>query len=125
FQTRLELELTELDGEPCIEIAIRGEANGETQARMQAEMKAEVEEIGRRDPLTGLFHRQYFVDLVAQALKQPVAGGLSALLIVKPDKFSEIEEEVGPLASDNVLKLLGAQLRDIASEKDKLARFGG
>lgn len=124
FQTRLELELTELDGEPCIEIAIRGEANGESQARMQAEMKAEVEEIGRRDPLTGLFHRQYFVDLVTQALKQPAAG-LSALLIVKPDKFSQIEEEVGPLASDNVLKLLAAQLREVAADKDQLARFGG
>lgn len=126
FETRLEFDQTELDGEPCIEIAIRGESdNSELQAKMQAEMQAEMEEIGRRDPLTGLFHRHYFVDLVAHAIRQPPKDGLAALLIVKPDKFSDIEEKVGPLASDNVLKLLGAQLRDIAEKNDQLARFGG
>lgn len=126
FETRLEFERTELDGEPCIEIAIRGEGDTSAlQEKMQAEMKAEMEEIGRRDPLTGLFHRHFFIDLVAHAVKQPPKGGLAALLIIKPDKFSDIEEKVGPLASDNVLKLLGAQLRDIAENKDQVARFGG
>ena len=126
FDTTLEFDQTELDGEPCIEIAIRGESNNsELQAKMQAEMQAEMDEIGRRDPLTGLFHRHYFIDIVAHAVKQAPKNGLAALLIIKPDKFSDIEEKVGPLASDNVLKLLGAQLRDIAGEKDQLARFGG
>lgn len=126
FETCLEFDQTELDGEPCIEIAIRGEGdNSEMHAKMQAEMKAEMEEIGRRDPLTGLYHRHHFVDLVSHALKQPAKAGLAALMIIKPDKFSDIEEKVGPLASDNVLKLLGAQLRDMAEEKDQLARFGG
>ncbi|HEX6928362.1 MAG TPA: EAL domain-containing protein [Gammaproteobacteria bacterium] len=121
FETRLEFDQTELDGEPCIEIAIRGEAdNSELQAKMQAEM----DEIGRRDPLTGLFNRHYFVDLVSHAVKQPPKP-LAALLIIKPDKFADIEEKVGPLASDNVLRLLGAQLRDLAEENDQLARFGG
>lgn len=122
FETRLEFDRTELDGEPCIEIAIRGE--GDT-SELQAKMQAEMEEIGRRDPLTGLYHRHHFVDVVAHALKQPPKGGLAALMIIKPDKFSDIEEKVGPLASDNVLKLLGAQLRDMAGEGDQLARFGG
>lgn len=122
FETKLEFDQTELDGEMCIEIAIRGE--GDT-GDMQAKMQAEMDEIGRRDQLTGLFHRHYFVDLVAHAVKQPPKPGLAALIIVKPDKFADIEEKVGPLASDNVLKLLGAQLRDLSDEKDQLARFGG
>lgn len=126
FDTTLEFDQTELDGEPCIEIAIRGKAdNSELQAKMQAEMQAEMDEIGRRDPLTGLFHRQYFIDLVAHAIKQPTKAGICALLIVKPDKFSDIEEKVGPLASDNVLKLLAAQIKDMADEVDQIARFGG
>lgn len=122
FETKLEFDQTELDGEMCIEVAIRGEGDS---SEMQAKMQAEMDEIGRRDPLTGLFHRHYFVDLVAHAVKQPPKGGLAALLIVKPDKFADIEEKVGPLASDNVLKLLGAQLRDLSDEKDQLSRFGG
>lgn len=122
FETKLEFVQTELDGEQCIEVAIRGE--GDT-SELQAKMQAEMDEIGRRDPLTGLFQRHYFVDLVAHALKQPAAGIQTALMIVKPDKFSDIEEKVGPLASDNVLKLLGAQLRDLSNEKDQVARFGG
>src|SRR5690606_11450753 len=101
FETKLEFDQTELDGEPCIEIAIRGDGNNsEMQAKMQAEMQAEMEEIGRRDPLTGLYHRHYFIDLVSHAVKQPPKEGLAALLIIKPDKFSDIEEKVGPLASD-------------------------
>jgi len=122
FETKLEFDQTELDGELCIEIAIRGE--GDT-SDIQAKMQAEMDEIGRRDPLTGLFHRHYFIDLVAHAIKQPPKNGVAALMMVKPDKFADIEEKVGPLASDNVLKLLGAQLRDLSDEKDQLARFGG
>lgn len=122
FETTLEFDQTELDGEPCIEIAIRGEADN---SEMQAKMQAEMDEIGRRDPLTGLFHRHYFVDLVSHAIKQPTKAGICALLIVKPDKFSDIEEKVGPLASDNVLKLLAAQINEMADDADQVARFGG
>jgi multidomain signaling protein FimX len=124
FETLLEFAQTELDGEACIEIAIRGEGGGDN-SEMQAKMQAEMEEIGRRDQLTGLFHRHYFVDLVGHALKQPLKSALAALIIIKPDKFSDIEEKVGPLASDNVLRLLGTQLKEMADGKDQLARFGG
>lgn len=121
FDTKLEFDQTELDGEPCIEVAIRGEGDtSELQARMQAEM----EEIGKRDPLTGLFHRHHFVDLVTQRMKEK-SKGLNALLFLKPDHFSDIEEKVGPLASDNVLKMLGALLKDSVDDNDIVARFGG
>ncbi|MDX1454499.1 MAG: EAL domain-containing protein [Gammaproteobacteria bacterium] len=121
FDTKLEFDQTELDGEPCIEIAIRGE--GDT-SELRAEMQAEMDEIGKRDPLTGLFHRHHFVELVNQTIKNKPAGA-SALMFLKPDHFSQIEEKVGPLASDNVLKLLAAHLRESVEEQDLLARFGG
>lgn len=125
FETKLEFDQTELDGEPCIEVAIRGEGDtSELQAKMQAEMKAEMDEIGKRDPLTGLFHRHHFVDLVTQRMKEK-SSGLNALLFLKPDHFSDIEEKVGPLASDNVLKMLAALLKNSVGENDIVARFGG
>lgn len=126
FSTKLEFDQTELDGESCVEIAIRSDGvSAEAQEQMKAEMQAEMEEMGRRDPLTGLYHRHYFVQLVNAGLKNRGKEGVGALLIIKPDHFSQIEEKVGPLASDNVLKLLGTQLRDLAQGNDQVARFGG
>ena len=123
FETKLEFSQTELDGEPCLELAIRGE--GDT-AEIQARMQSEIEEMGKRDPLTGLFTRHHFVDIGSAEMQSGSGKETRALVLFKPDHFSDIEEKVGPLASDTVLKQLGEYLGDTLDEdKDDVARFGG
>lgn len=125
FDTELEFSETELDSEPCLELAIRGESEADT-SELQARMQAEMEELGKRDSLTGLFSRHYFVDHVTTALQEKEKGEIAALVLIKPDHFSDIEEKVGPLASDTVLKQLAEFLNETLDEKkDDLARFGG
>ncbi|MDX1442375.1 MAG: bifunctional diguanylate cyclase/phosphodiesterase [Gammaproteobacteria bacterium] len=123
FETKLEFAQTELDGEPCLELAIRGE--GDT-AELQAKMQSEIEEMGKRDPLTGLFTRHHFVEISAAELQSKKSKDSRALVLFKPDHFSDIEEKVGPLASDTVLKSLGEFLgENLDDDKDDVARFGG
>ncbi|MEE8119389.1 MAG: PAS domain S-box protein, partial [Gammaproteobacteria bacterium] len=54
FETTFEFDQTDLEGEHCVEISVRDE--GDT-----SELVAKMEELGRRDPLTGRYHRHSFV----------------------------------------------------------------
>jgi diguanylate cyclase (GGDEF)-like protein/PAS domain S-box-containing protein len=118
FEAELEVRQVEMDGEPALEIAIRQEAD-------TSELEAQMAEVARRDPLTGLYHRHHFVEVLGDEVQRVRKGAARALLFIKPDKFTVIEEKVGPLASDHVLKLLGAQIAQKLAPHETGARFGG
>lgn len=120
FETRLEFSRAKLRDEPCIEIAIRGEAEVDTSA-----MEAQIAEMAKRDPLTGLYHRHHFVDLLDDEMRTKKTKVAQAVLFIKPDSFSEIDDKVGPTASDAVLKLFGETLNAKLDKQDTGARFGG
>lgn len=117
FEVKLELSAAELRGEPCVELAIRGDG-GE-------EMQAKVAELAKRDTLTGLFHRHHFVELLADEMDKRRIDVAQAVLFIKPDKFSTIDDKVGPIASDTVLKLFAELLDKHLNKEDIGARFGG
>lgn len=77
------------------------------------------------DLFTGLLNRNHFLELIGQAMKEPHKGGVRALIIIKPDKFTAVAEKVGVLASDNIIKALSDLIRSTAEKDDQLARFGG
>ncbi|MCG8436044.1 MAG: EAL domain-containing protein [Gammaproteobacteria bacterium] len=125
FDTTIELSQVELDGEPCIELAIRGEGDtSELEAQME-KMGSQMEELGKRDPLTGLYHRHHFVKLLTNEMKQSRNNMARGLLFIKPDSFSDIDDKVGPIASDQVLKLFAALIQQALGKKGVAARFGG
>lgn len=119
FPVKLEITQTELEGEPCLELAIRAE--GEDTSELQAQMA----DLAKRDPLTGLFHRHHFVDLLDEEMNQRKTAVAQAVLFIKPDEFSAIDDKVGPIASDTVLKLFGELLQNQLQNDDMGARFGG
>lgn len=120
FDAKLEITRAELKGEPCIEIAIRREAGGDTSA-----LEAQMAELSKRDPLTGLYHRHYFVDLLSDEMAAKKTNVAQAVLFIKPDKFSNIDDKVGPVSSDGVLKMFGDLLNQKLEKNDIGARFGG
>lgn len=118
FEAELEIRQVEMDGEPALEIAIRQEAD-------TSELEAQMAEVARRDPLTSLYHRHHFVEVLGEEVQRNRKGATRALLFIKPDKFTVVEEKVGPLASDHVLKLLGGLIAQRLAPHDSGARFGG
>ncbi len=79
-----------------------------------------------RDPLTGLYNRRYFSEVIgpeisrAQRAGQPLALGMIDL-----DHFKSLNDRFGHDAGDRVLVEMGRQLRSDTRESDIAFRFGG
>src|SRR5690606_26753551 len=90
-------EQTAYDGEPAIKLSVpRETADGAAPEEL-------VEATVHKDPMTGLFHRRRFIEVLSKRLETSPRGGVRALAYIRPDKFGEIEEEIGPLASEELL----------------------
>jgi diguanylate cyclase (GGDEF)-like protein/PAS domain S-box-containing protein len=78
------------------------------------------------DPLTGLANRFLIENRLIQA-KTAVAryGGLGAVILVDLDDFKGVNDTLGHLAGDELLRAVAARLSSVAREVDTLCRFGG
>lgn len=88
----------------------------------------ELEELSRRDALTGLFNRRHFHDLVNARLAEaapPRAGRGALLLYVDVDHFKTINDRLGHAEGDLVLQQMARMLERVCDPADVIARFGG
>ncbi len=98
-------------------------------AVVAATMRRQVKEIFREaqtDELTGLANRRALRDTLDRELAR--AGGTTrplSLLVVELDGFKAINDRLGHLEGDQVLKQVAGVLRDCCRSTDALARFGG
>jgi diguanylate cyclase (GGDEF)-like protein len=116
---KLMLEAAQFEGEPAIRLSVPHEAP------LQQEPEALVENTVHRDPITGFYHRRRFVELLTERLESHSRIGVRALAYVRPDKFGEIKDEVGTLASEEILIQLAEVLSNLAHPADLYGRFGG
>jgi diguanylate cyclase (GGDEF)-like protein len=114
------LEATTVDREPAITLSVPRRLPSE--GREPEEL---VEQAVHRDATTGFYHRRRFLEVLTDRLDTAARGGVRALAFVRPDKFREIEEQIGPLASEDVLVQLAEQLRELTQPQDLYGRFGG
>jgi diguanylate cyclase (GGDEF)-like protein/PAS domain S-box-containing protein len=78
------------------------------------------------DTLTGLPNRQLFFDRLAQALNAARAEGRElAVMIIDVQDFKRVNDTLGRLAGDRVLKELGLRLERTMAESAAPARIGG
>jgi diguanylate cyclase (GGDEF)-like protein/PAS domain S-box-containing protein len=75
------------------------------------------------DPLTGLANRALFTDRVQHALV--VRSGHAAVLFLDMDDFKAVNDGLGHLAGDAVLRAVGVRLRASLSPSHTVARMGG
>jgi diguanylate cyclase (GGDEF)-like protein/PAS domain S-box-containing protein len=75
------------------------------------------------DPLTGLANRALFTDRVQHALV--VRAGDAAVLFLDLDDFKAVNDGLGHLAGDELLKAVGERLRASLSPTHTVARMGG
>jgi diguanylate cyclase (GGDEF)-like protein len=115
----LSLEATAVDGDPAVKLSVPRKTT------VAAEPEELVEQAVHKDPTTGFYHRRRFLEVLTDRLDSGQRGGVRVLAYVRPDKFRELEEQIGPLASEDVLVQIAEQLHDLAQPQDLYGRFGG
>jgi diguanylate cyclase (GGDEF)-like protein len=115
----LVLALGEHDGEPCVRLVVPSVQKDD---RKIAESLSEAV---RSDSATGFLHRREVLEAVKERLAVPAAGGMRCVTIVKIDKFSTIERDVGAIASEEVLIEFAKLLKEALHPKEIVGRLGG
>ena len=114
FDATMEFAQATFEGEPCLQIVFR----------RQVVDQALVEQL-QRDPATGLFNRGHMLALLDDAVAH-AAGGRNdqALLLVEPDNYRGITDQIGIGNSDAFLHALAARLLGALGEHDAAGRLG-
>lgn len=78
--------------------------------------------LAEHDPLSGLFNRRRFDDVLAEHLEHTRDG---ALLLLDLDKFKQVNDTLGHAAGDDLIVSVAGIFRDELRGNDVAARFGG
>lgn len=94
---------------------------------LEAGYLAEMREHAVRDELTGLYNRRHVMTLLDEEIAHTrnYADEPLALAIIDVDLFKKINDDIGHLAGDAVLKQLAKVLAEQVRVDDTLARIGG
>jgi len=78
------------------------------------------------DSLTGLPNRVLFENRLSQAHARTARrGGWNAVLLLDLDDFKEVNDTLGHLVGDELLKALARRFEEVTRATDTLCRFGG
>jgi diguanylate cyclase (GGDEF)-like protein len=91
-------------------------------ARRMQLIKASAEHDATHDQLTGLANRGLFQRIVRNRLE---SGQALALLLLDMDRFKQVNDTMGHLAGDQLLRAFSARLVDVAGPAATVARLGG
>ena len=93
--------------------------------RLLTERTAEVNQLAYYDTITGLPNRTLFENRLEQALSvSHRTGRLLGILFVSVDQLKKVNDTLGLLPGDQLLKQEGERLRTCVTEGDTVARFG-
>jgi diguanylate cyclase (GGDEF)-like protein len=88
--------------------------------------RQELEHRAYHDPLTGLANRHLLKDRFEQALARAHRHNTSfAVVLLDMNGFKLINDRFGHDMGDELLKCVGARLRDCVRQEDTVARIGG
>ncbi len=97
--------------------------------RLNAELQEAlniIQEISIRDVLTGLYNRRHLLDrLEIEKKRADRTGQLFSIIILDIDHFKRINDTLGHLHGDEVLKVVADLLQGSLRGTDFCARFGG
>ncbi len=92
-------------------------------ARMEQE--ARIEHMARHDVLTGLPNRAHLLEVLDTALHDACGDERVAILFLDLDRFKQVNDTLGHLMGDDLLKAVAGRLRDTVRRTDLVARLGG
>jgi diguanylate cyclase (GGDEF)-like protein len=96
------------------------------EVKLRKKIQMELEEISRRDSLTGIYNRRYFFELAEREMQAARRYGypISAIMI-DLDHFKEINDTHGHLVGDQVLMEVASRILDNSRSVDIVGRYGG
>ncbi len=107
-------------------LAVTGYWRSVAHAKLEHHHRAQLEDIARRDELSGLYNVRYLRDrLHEETVEAARGGGAFALLLLDLDNFKEVNDRFGHDAGDELIASIGAVIKDLTSETDVPARQGG
>jgi EAL domain-containing protein (putative c-di-GMP-specific phosphodiesterase class I)/GGDEF domain-containing protein len=120
-QLQLDLVLTpgEFENEPCVRIMVPAKKRDERQ------LTSDLSDAVRRDASTGLLLRRPALDAIGARIAAPPAGGVRFMALVRPDKFAELEKDVGVRASEQLLSEYATTLKSHLGPNDIAGRLAG
>lgn len=84
-----------------------------------------LESRARRDPLTGISNRGYFMEQLRAAAGSLREGERIAVLFADLDRFKEVNDSAGHTAGDKVLALVARRMQHAIRAEDFVSRIGG
>ena len=118
-ELNLEFRRYDLDDGPCIQISIP------RPVKALEEPTKLVHDALKRDPTTLFYHRAQFLDRIKKRLDRKPSSGLHALVLIKPDRFSDLRDDVGILNSEEILSQFAEVTRKQMHPRDVAGRFEG
>lgn len=118
-RVRMEFSPASWDGEACSQILIREQSSS-------AELEERLEDLSRKDLLTGLFNRNYFIDLLDGTLAEQLDaddGATSGLLYIQLDNLEAVRASLGITALDLVIGDVATLVERQAEGGDVPARY--
>jgi EAL domain-containing protein (putative c-di-GMP-specific phosphodiesterase class I)/GGDEF domain-containing protein len=120
-QLQLDLVLTpgEFENEPCVRIMVPARKRDERQ------LTTDLTDAVKRDATTGLLLRRPLLDAIGVRIAAPPAGGVRFMALVRPDKFAELEKDVGVRLSEQLLGEYATTLKSYLGPNDIAGRLAG
>jgi EAL domain-containing protein (putative c-di-GMP-specific phosphodiesterase class I)/GGDEF domain-containing protein len=120
-QLQLDLVLTpgEYENEPCVRIMVPARKRDDRQ------LTTDLTDAVKRDGSTGLLLRRPMLDAIGVRMGAPPAGGVRFMALVRPDKFAELEKDVGVRASEQLVSEYAAILKSHLGPNDIAGRLSG
>ncbi len=119
FNAELLFTPASIDGEPCTQVVIRDQS-------VSREVEEKLRLLSTQDVQTGLYNRQYFLNLLESETRNQCDSGNNkqTLLYITLDNFSEIRTKAGIKYSDALLLEIAGLLRGLVGRDNLLSRFG-
>src|ERR1700686_2484916 len=117
----LELLLTKADyeNEPAIRIAILA------MHKKDHDLEVELADAVKSDASTRFLQQRYLIAAVRERCAHGMKGGVRQFALIKPDRFVEIQNSIGVLASEDFMAQIADLLRTQLTPTDLCGRFGG
>jgi PAS domain S-box-containing protein len=120
-QLPLDLVLTpgEFENDPCVRIMVPAKKRDDRQ------LTTELTDAVKRDATTGLLTRKPLLDAIGVRIGAPPAAGVRFMALIRPDKFAELEKDVGARGSEQLLGEYATLLKSYLGPNDVAGRYAG
>ena len=119
FPAVMEFTLAQYEGESCQQVIFRRQEQA-----VDPELAKKVEELRQRDQVTGLLNRPTFLHALEDAVGDAAQNGTQhGLLMIEPDHYQRLLNEIGLHSADTMLAAIAERLRTELGDRGIAARF--